>query len=227
MTAPAVVLEKVTKSYLDGERTNEILKGASLTITGGERIAIVGPSGSGKSTLLHLIGGLDRRYGGTVRVAGEDLARLNDVGLAAFRARNVGFVFQSFNLLPHFSALENVLLPGFFGTTASHDRARAQSALERVGLGAKTHRAPGELSGGERQRVAIARALFARPSIVLADEPTGNLDASTGAEVIHLFEELNRTEGVTLVTVTHEDRVSKAATRVLRLTDGQLTEEAR
>jgi putative ABC transport system ATP-binding protein len=223
MPTPAIRLENITKEYADGERSLQILRGADLTIEAGELVAVVGPSGCGKSTLLHLIGGLDRRHGGKVTVAGEDLARLDDRALSTFRARTVGFVFQAFNLLPHFTALENVLLPGFFGTGDGRDRAAA--ALERVGLGAKLHRRPGELSGGERQRVALARALYTRPSILLADEPTGNLDASTGAEVIGLFQQLNRDEGMTLLIVTHEERVSKTASRVLRLVDGKLVEE--
>ncbi len=222
---PAILLQDVRKRVSDGTRTLDILRGVDLEIQPGEFVAILGASGSGKSTLLHVAGGLDRQYEGVVQVGGQDLRALDDATLSAFRARTVGFVFQSFNLLPQFSALENVLLPGFFTASDGAAPARAQQALGRVGLGEKAHRRPGELSGGERQRVALARALFTRPPILLADEPTGNLDAVTGAEVIELFRDLNRAEGMTLLVVTHEERVSKVAGRVLRLAEGRLSAE--
>jgi putative ABC transport system ATP-binding protein len=222
MPRPAIVLEQVTKRISDGAQTVEVLRGVDLVVEPGELVAILGASGSGKSTLLHIIGGLDRKLGGRVEVAGQDLAQLNDARLSAFRARTVGFVFQAFNLLPGFSAVENVYLPGFFGQRAPDDHQRATEALVRVGLGGRTHRRPGELSGGERQRVAVARALFTRPPVLLADEPTGNLDAVTGADVIELFRKLNREDRTTLVIVTHEERVSKVADRVLRLSEGRL-----
>jgi putative ABC transport system ATP-binding protein len=226
MSDTIIELERVTKAYYDGTRTLEVLRDADLRVASGELVAVVGPSGSGKSTLLHVAGGLDRRYTGRVRVEGRDLASLPDEALSALRARRIGFVFQSFNLLPGFSALENVLLPGFFGGEAADATDRAEAALAEVGLAEKRHRRPGELSGGERQRVALARALYSRPGILLADEPTGNLDARTGAQVIELFQRLNEAHGVTLVVVTHEERVSSIADRVLRLTEGRLVEEA-
>jgi putative ABC transport system ATP-binding protein len=224
MAPPVIALQQINKSWADGSRSVDVLRGAELTVQPGELVAILGASGSGKSTLLHIIGGLDRRFTGHVEVAGQDLGKLNDTQLSAFRARTVGFVFQAFNLLPAFSALENVLLPSYFGEPPPELERRAKEALDRVGLSAKTHRRPGELSGGERQRVAIARALFMRPPILLADEPTGNLDAATGTEVISLFRELNRNDGMTLLIVTHEERVSAVANRVLQLTDGRLVE---
>jgi len=224
MPTPAIVLEKITKSYDDGSRSLEILRGADLTVQAGEFVAILGPSGCGKSTLLHIAGGLDRHFTGQVQVGGNGLTGLDDRRLSAFRSRAVGFVFQAFNLLPGFTALENVFLPAYFGESTADIRGRAQESLERVGLGAKSHRRPGELSGGERQRVAIARALFMKPPVLLADEPTGNLDAATGAEVISLFHRLNVDEKMTLVIVTHEERVSRIAGRVVRLVEGRLVE---
>jgi ABC-type lipoprotein export system ATPase subunit len=222
----AIEIEQVSKSFSDGNREFEVLRQADLRVEQGELVAIVGPSGSGKSTLLHLIGGLDRRYQGHVKVAGQDLAKLDDEKLSAFRARTVGFVFQAFNLLPGFSALENVLLPGFFHEAPSDAQEKAEKALKQVGLGEKMHRRPGELSGGERQRVALARALYVNPAILLADEPTGSLDSNTGAQVIELLQELNRSHGVTLVVVTHEERVSRVAKRIVRLHEGKLISEA-
>jgi putative ABC transport system ATP-binding protein len=203
-----------------------VLDGLSLEVEQGDYVAVVGPSGSGKSTLLHLLGGLDVHYQGDVEVAGVKLAGLKDKELARFRNQHVGFVFQSFHLIPNLSAVENVLMPSHFGAANLEARKRAESLLDRVGLLAKKDRSPVRLSGGERQRVAIARALFTGPKLLLCDEPTGNLDAATGAGVISLFEELHR-EGLTLLAVTHEDRMSTAARRVLRLKEGRLVEEPR
>jgi len=216
----------VVKRYQDGEGAEvRVLDGLSLDVEDGEFVAVVGPSGCGKSTLLHLLGGLDVHYQGDVEVAGVRLSGLKDTALARFRNQHVGFVFQSFHLIPNLSAVENVLMPSHFGTTLSPDaRKRAEALLDRVGLLAKKDRTPVRLSGGERQRVAIARALFTGPRLLLCDEPTGNLDAATGAGVISLFQELHR-EGLTLLAVTHEDRMSSAARRVLRLKEGRLVEE--
>ena len=218
------------KRYPDAEGAPlEVLRGADLTVAEGEMLAVVGPSGCGKSTLLNIVGGLDTDYGGEVEVDGVRLTGLSDAALAAFRNRSVGFVFQSFNLVAPLSALENVMLPSYFGRAAEGRRdleARAVAALERVGLKDKARRRPPELSGGERQRVAIARALFGRPKVILCDEPTGNLDAATGAEVIDFFVQLVREERLTLVVVTHEERVSRAAGRVLKLREGKLVEGA-
>ncbi|MFY0570521.1 ABC transporter ATP-binding protein [Archangium lansingense] len=217
----------IVKQYVDGDGTEvRVLDGLSLDVADGDFVAVVGPSGSGKSTLLHLLGGLDVHYQGDVEVAGVKLSGLKDKELARFRNEHVGFVFQSFHLIPNLSAVENVLMPSHFGAASSDARNRAESLLDRVGLLAKKDRAPVRLSGGERQRVAIARALFTGPRLLLCDEPTGNLDAATGAGVIALFEELNR-EGITLLAVTHEERMSSAARRVLRLKEGRLVEEPR
>lgn len=216
------------KSYRDGDTEVRVLDELSLEVADGEFVAIVGPSGSGKSTLLHILSGLDVDYGGEVIVAGTALRGLSDRALANFRNASVGFVFQSFHLIPNLSALENVLLPAYFGEdarTVSARSRRAEEVLERVGLGAKKDRPPQRLSGGERQRVAIARALFAEPRVLFCDEPTGNLDAATGAGIIELFHELHR-EGLTLLAVTHEERISEAAGRVLRLRDAKLVADA-
>ena len=215
----------IVKRYRDGEGPEvRVLDGLSLDVEAGDFVAIVGPSGSGKSTLLHLLGGLDVHYEGSVEVAGTKVTGLGDAALARFRNAKVGFIFQSFHLVPNLSALENVLLPSHFGPEGKDARARAAAVLTRVGLGEKQDRVPSRLSGGERQRVAIARALFTGPQVLLCDEPTGNLDAATGAGIITLFEELHR-EGLTLLAVTHEDRMSNAARRVLRLKEGRLVEE--
>ncbi|RKH11688.1 ABC transporter ATP-binding protein [Corallococcus sp. CA053C] len=216
----------VVKEYEDGEGSRvRVLDGVSLDVEAGDFVAVVGASGSGKSTLLHLLGGLDVHYKGEVEVGGVKLTGLRDTELARFRNTHVGFVFQSFHLIPNLSALENVLLPSHFGPTTADARKRASSLLERVGLGSKQDRAPVRLSGGERQRVAIARALFGGPRLLLCDEPTGNLDAATGAGVIQLFQELHK-EGLTVLTVTHEERMSAVARRVLRLKDARLVEES-
>ena len=220
----AIELRGLRKRYPPrepGGAPQELWRGLELTVAEGEFVAIEGRSGSGKSTLLHILGGLDRVYDGEVSILGEDLRGLSDARLAALRHARIGFVFQSFNLLPELTALENVLLPDFFGDGVPSADRRAREALERVGLSDKARARPTVLSGGERQRVAIARALLGRPPLLLADEPTGNLDASTGHGVIELFRELHR-GGMTLLVVTHEVRVSRAASRVLVLRDGAL-----
>ena len=215
----------IVKEYVDGDGTLvRVLDGLSLEVGQGDFVAVVGPSGSGKSTLLHLLGGLDVHYQGEVEVGGVKLRGMKDRELARFRNTHVGFVFQSFHLIPNLSAVENVLMPSHFGAGGLEDRKRAEAMLDRVGLLTKKDRAPVRLSGGERQRVAIARALFTGPKLLLCDEPTGNLDAATGAGVIQLFNELHR-EGLTILAVTHEERMSSAARRVLRLKEGRLVEE--
>jgi len=222
-----ITLRSIQKRYRDGDgSTLTVLSGADLCVEKGEFVAIVGPSGCGKSTLLNIAGGLDVDYEGEVEVAGHTLRGLSDTALAGCRNRTGGCVFQSFNLLAPLTALENVMLPSYFGARPEADLEKAATAaLDRVGLAHKARRRPAELSGGERQRVAIARALFGRPQVILCDEPTGNLDARTGAEVIDFFGKLVKDEGLTLLVVTHEDRVSRAAGRVLRLRDGKLVED--
>jgi putative ABC transport system ATP-binding protein len=216
----------IVKEYHDGDGTLvRVLDGLALDVAQGDFVAVVGPSGSGKSTLLHLLGGLDVHYTGEVEVGGVKLRGLRDRELAQFRNTHVGFVFQSFHLIPNLSAVENVLMPSHFGVASGEARKRAEAMLDRVGLLSKKDRAPVRLSGGERQRVAIARALFNGPKLLLCDEPTGNLDAATGAGVIQLFHELHR-EGLTVLAVTHEERMSSAARRVLRLKEGRLVEES-
>ena len=221
-----IALRSIRKRFRDAERDLTVLDGLDLEVRAGEVVAVVGPSGSGKSTLLYVVGGLDGDFEGEAVVAGRPLSRLGAAERAAFRNQAVGFVFQSFNLLPSLPAVENVMLPGLFARDAAGRplralREAALSALTRVGLGDKADKLPARLSGGERQRVAIARAILARPQVLLADEPTGNLDAATGASIIGLFQELARS-GMTVLVVTHEERVSAVAGRVLHLEAGRL-----
>ncbi len=223
-----ISLRGIRKSFRDGDVEQVVLDGLDLEARPGEVVAVVGQSGSGKSTLLYIVGGLDGDFGGEAVVAGRSLRALSPIERAAFRNGAVGFVFQAFNLLPALSALENVMLPGHFareGPGARRSlaalRGEALAALDRVGLAAQAHKRPSMLSGGERQRVAIARALFAQPRVLLADEPTGNLDAVSGATVISLFRRMAE-DGLTVLVVTHEERVSEAATRVLHLSGGRL-----
>jgi putative ABC transport system ATP-binding protein len=217
-------LRDVTKSYGAGAAKTQVLRGVSFDIEKGELIALVGQSGSGKSTLLNIIGGLDQPDAGEVEVLGVDTLRANDATRARLRNESIGFVFQAFNLLDHLSVLENVTIPASFAKTSRDVNGRGREALRRVGLSDLASRRPGELSGGQKQRVAIARALFNSPTLLLCDEPTGNLDSETGKEVIDFFRELNAKDGVTLLIVTHERRVSSVAKRVIAMKDGMLVE---
>lgn len=222
-----IQIEDLTKTYVMGEETVTALDRVSLSINRGESIAIIGPSGSGKSTLMNLLGGLDRPSGGRYRFEGEEVARFSDDQLADFRNRRIGFVFQSFQLLPRLSALQNVELPMIYaGQPPRNRRDRAAELLERVGLGARMGHRPNQLSGGQQQRVAIARSLANQPDLLLADEPTGALDSATGVEVLALFQKLNA-EGLTVVLVTHDRGVADAARRRIAFRDGRVTEDAR
>ena len=219
---PIIRLAGVTKAYGEGVGRQEVLRGATLDIERGEMVALVGQSGSGKSTLLNIIGGLDTADAGTVEVDGQPMLRLGDRALSRFRNERIGFVFQSFHLLDHLTVAENVALPAFFSSHGDDRSSRTLAALARVGLKDLAARRPGSLSGGQKQRVAIARALFNRPTILLCDEPTGNLDSETGRDVIRFFRELHHDEGLTLLIVTHEERVSRVAQRVVRIVDGRI-----
>jgi len=221
---PLVRLRDITKSYGTGAAKAQILHGVSFDVASGEFVALVGQSGSGKSTLLNIIGGLDQPDAGEVEVMGIDTLRSSDATRARLRNQSIGFVFQAFNLLDHLTVLANVVLPAAFSPGAKDTEARGREALRRVGLSDLARRMPGELSGGQKQRVAIARALFNAPTLLLCDEPTGNLDSETGKEVIDFFRELNAKDGVTLVIVTHERRVSSVAKRVIAMRDGMLVE---
>ena len=222
-----VCLDRVTKVYSHAAAPVTALRDVMLTIAAGERLALLGKSGSGKSTLLHLLGGLDRPTAGRIAVGGRDLAGLSANGLARYRQETVGLVFQAFHLIPTRTAQENVELPMVFaGRPPAERRATARASLEAVGLGNRLTHRPAELSGGERQRVAIARALVNRPALVLADEPTGNLDSATAAEVMEVMLGHVRAAGSALVLVTHdEDLARRAADRVVRLRDGTLEDE--
>ncbi len=211
---------ELDKTYDLGSQKLEVLKGLSLGIDSGEYVAIMGPSGSGKSTLMNILGCLDSPTNGRYELDGEQVAGMDENQLADIRNRKIGFVFQTFNLLPRQSARANVELPLVYrGVAASKRRKLAEDALEAVGLGSRTHHKPNELSGGERQRVAVARALINRPSIILADEPTGNLDTKTSVEIMKLFGELHRNNN-TIIVVTHENDIAEYAHRVVRLRDG-------
>jgi putative ABC transport system ATP-binding protein len=222
--SPIVRLRDVTKSYGTGVATTHVLRGVSFDIDRGEFVALVGQSGSGKSTLLNIIGGLDQPDSGEVEVFGIDTLRCSDTRRAGIRNQSIGFVFQAFNLLDHLTVLGNVILPASFAHNTGGVEARGREALRKVGLSDFASRRPGELSGGQKQRVAIARALFNAPTLLLCDEPTGNLDSETGKEVIDFFRELNAKDGVTLLIVTHERRVSSVAKRVIAMRDGMLVE---
>jgi putative ABC transport system ATP-binding protein len=216
----AIDVRDVTKTYALGDVEVRALRGVSFTIAAGEYVAIMGPSGSGKSTLMNLLGCLDRPTSGSYVLDGIDVSTLDDNALAAIRLKKLGFIFQGFNLLPRTSAMKNVALPLFYAGVATKERtAAAVAQLREVGLGDRTDHKPNELSGGQQQRVAIARALVNDPAVLLADEPTGNLDSQTSEEIMHLFGDLNAA-GRTIIMVTHDEDVARHAKRIIRVRDG-------
>jgi len=215
-------VRNLVKTYQIGTVEVNALRGVDLNIKKNEYVAVMGPSGSGKSTLMNILGCLDTPSSGEYDLGGEVVSQMNDDQLADIRNRQIGFVFQTFNLLPRANALHNVELPLIYaGIPAAKRRAMAMETLERVGLGDRFHHKPNELSGGQRQRVAIARALINNPSIIFADEPTGNLDTTTGDEIMQIFEELHR-QGNTIILVTHEEYIAEHALRIVRLRDGKI-----
>lgn len=219
-----IEINDVSKIYHVGNEEVEALNGVSLSIKEGEFVAIVGPSGSGKSTLLHLIAGLDKPSYGEVIVQKKDLAKTSDSVLSKYRNRTIGFIFQEFHLLSHLSILENVKVPLMFASheeKASHEK-KASELLEDLGLGERLHHKPHEISGGQKQRVAIARALINTPKIILADEPTGNLDSVTGKSILDLLKKIHKQKKLTLIIVTHDREIAKAAQRVIEIKDGKL-----
>ena len=222
VSSPILRLNDVGKVYATGSLAVEALRGVSLEVKRGEYVAIMGPSGSGKSTLMHILGCLDVPTSGSYDLAGEDVSRMSEAALANVRNRQIGFVFQQFNLLPSLPAWRNVELPlCYTGMARAERKERAINALERVGLGDRVEHRPGELSGGQQQRVAVARALVTDPALILADEPTGNLDSHSSADVLALFTELHD-QGRTIVLITHERDVAESAQRVVRILDGQV-----
>jgi putative ABC transport system ATP-binding protein len=222
MGKPLIETSKVSKVYRMGDVEVHALREVSLTISEGESVAVMGPSGSGKSTLMNILGCLDRPSSGGYWLAGEEVSQLDRNALARMRNRTLGFVFQSFNLLSRTSALENVELPLLYaGVSARERHTRAREALTRVGLGERMHHHPNQMSGGQQQRVAVARALVTRPRLIVADEPTGNLDSRTSIEIMALFQELGRS-GITLLLVTHESDIARYASRVVVMRDGRV-----
>ncbi|MEJ2474386.1 MAG: ABC transporter ATP-binding protein [Desulfobacterales bacterium] len=218
-----VELEGITKIYQQADRKIEVLKGISLEMDSGEFIALQGPSGSGKSTLMHILGLLDRPSGGRYLLRQQDVSDLSDNALSTIRNRTVGFIFQTFYLIPYVSAVENVMLPGLYSRTAARElRHRAEQILDQLGLGDRMHFRPSQLSGGQQQRVAMARALVNDPQLLLADEPTGQLDSQTSGEIMRLIAEIHE-QGRTVVLVTHDDDVAGYARRRIRLSDGLIT----
>jgi putative ABC transport system ATP-binding protein len=222
MSEPIIRLDRVSRTYEMGRLAVHALSDVSLTVGDGEFLAIVGPSGSGKSTMMNILGCLDRPSRGQYILAGTPVAQLDDDGLARVRSRTIGFVFQSYNLLPRTTALDNVMTPLLYQNVSRKDRtARARAALERLGLGDRLDHEPSELSGGQQQRVAIARALVTNPALLLADEPTGNLDSASGQEVMTLLRELNAS-GRTIVLITHDVEVASQASRQIHIHDGRI-----
>ena len=225
MTDVVVRLDRVHRDYMMGVESVHAVRGVSLEIARGEYAAIIGPSGCGKSTLLHLIGVVDQPTSGTVTVAGQPVGQMRDADATRFRLRNIGFVFQRFYLMPALSAAENIELPmAEAGASKAERRDRANALLEYVGLRGRAGHRPSQLSGGEQQRVAIARALANKPALLLADEPTGELDAATGADVISLLGRLNA-DGTTVIVVTHDENLARAARRVIHMRDGQVVDD--
>jgi ABC-type lipoprotein export system ATPase subunit len=225
-----IQLEEIRKTYYMGDQSVEVLKGVSLTIRKGEMVSLTGSSGSGKSTLMNTLGCLDRPSSGRYWLDGIDVSKLSPAQRAQVRSEKLGFVFQSFHLLPRTSALDNVMLPLEYASHAfDRQKARrfAQSLLERVGLEARMDHEPSQLSGGQQLRVAIARSLVNRPALLLADEPTGNLDSKTSLEILQLFKDLHRNEGLTIVIVTHDPKVATSGERIIRLSDGLVVEDIR
>jgi putative ABC transport system ATP-binding protein len=223
-----IQVQNLIKDYRLGDETVHALAGVNMDIADGEFVAIVGPSGSGKSTMLHLIGGLDTPGSGSILADGHDLSHASDKELAAYRNSRVGFVFQTFNLHPTYSALENVAIPLLFsGVSAAERSKRATAALEAVGMSQRAGHLPNQLSGGERQRVAIARALVTNPLVIVADEPTGNLDSANGARVMDLLADLNKNKGITLIVATHDAEMARRAQRVITMRDGRVTGDSK
>jgi putative ABC transport system ATP-binding protein len=223
-SGPVIELQDITKVYQMGDVQVHALRGISLKVCPGEMLAIMGPSGSGKSTLMNILGCLDQPTSGSYKLAGDDVARLNDDRLAEIRGRRIGFVFQSFNLLPRTDAIQNVELPLIYSGVRDRHRL-AREALDAVGLGDRVHHRPSELSGGQQQRVAIARSLVNNPAIILADEPTGNLDSKAGAEVMGIFQTLNQEKGITIILVTHEPDIAEHTRRIVHLYDGKIAKD--
>ena len=223
MSKPLLEVLDLCKTYGSGESRVDVLKGISIQLGMGETVALLGASGAGKSTLMHILGALDRPTSGSVRYEGEDVFAKSESQLASFRNRSIGFVFQFHHLLPEFTALENVMMPALInGTSKNEALSAARSILAEVGLGHRVTHKPGELSGGEQQRVAVARALVLQPQLLLADEPTGNLDMKTSDSIHELFEELHRSRGLSIMVVTHNERLAAKTMRQIRLLDGRV-----
>jgi len=223
-----IELQDICKTYHMGELDVPVLKGISLSVAKGELMALMGASGSGKTTLMNILGCLDHATSGKYRLDGEEISGLTSDGRASVRNNKIGFVFQSFNLLPRTSALDNVIMPLTYSAVDVSDRearSRAKELLQRVGLGDRMDHDPSQLSGGQQQRVAIARSLVNQPKLLFADEPTGNLDSQTSEEVLRMFQQLNEKEGITIILVTHDANVARHARRVVRIVDGLITDE--